>query len=124
MKLMKIEKVTSDAVVANTAFHVDVSKCVEIAVAATTCTMTIANAGADSIVTFTVDGTDAAEKLLNATKIADYLAVTISDLVTNRTNPHKSSAVFELITSYADFEAKTGITFTGDTGPLVTTALS
>ena len=124
MKFMKIEKVTSDAVVANTAFIVDVSKCVEIAVAATTCTMTIANAGADSVVTFTVDGTDADEKLLNATKIADYLATTISDLVTNRTNPHKSSAVFDLITSYADFEAKTGIVNTGSTGPLVTTAIA
>ena len=124
MKLVKIEKVTSDAVVANTAFHVDVSKCVEIAVAATTCTMTIANAAADPIVTFTVDGTDAAEKLLNATKIADYLATTISDLVTNKTNPNKSSSVFNLITSYADFEAKTGILFTGSTGPLVTTVLS
>ena len=39
MKLMKIELVTSDAVVANTAFTVDVSTVNEIAVAAAAVTM-------------------------------------------------------------------------------------
>ena len=119
MKLLKIEKVTSDAIVANTPMYIDVEDVNDIVVAATTCTVT----GPFGNVAFTVDGTDAAEKLLNATKIADHIAGLMQDM----TGPNSTQkGVVELFRgkSYANFETDTGIVNTGSTGPLVTTAIS
>ena len=119
MKLLKIEKVTSDAIVANTPFFIDVEDVNDIAVGATTCVVS----GPFGAVTFTVDGADADEKLLNATKIADHIAGLMQDM----TGPHSTQkGIVELFRgqSYANFETDTGIVNTGSTGPLVTTALS
>ena len=119
MKMMKIEKVTSDAVVANTAFTINVESISQIVVAATTCTVTF-NKESDTLgtVTFTVDGADAAEKLLNATKIADHIAKVMAG------PGYWKGGVHNLITDYAAFESLTGIVNTGGTGPLVTTAIA
>jgi len=81
MNLMRFKKVTSDEFVINTEIILDVSRLAESYVTGATCVMTFAGTS-DSILTWTVDGADAAEKLLNATKIQNEfltLATTAAD---------------------------------------------
>ena len=125
MKLLNIQKVTSDAVVPNTSFCIDVSTTLKVVTAATTSVLTFNAAGAAlATVTFTVDGADTAEKLLNAQKITTYLNALIAQLNGPVGNSKKA---FELITSIEDFHRITGIVKTGGTGllndALVTTAV-
>ena len=124
MKLLRVETVASDAVVANTPLIVDTSLVNEIKVTgdgsgATTAVMV----GSYGTLTFTVDGTNAAEKVLNANKIADFLAAKVSEI--NGPNSVQRGVV-DLFRGklYANFETDTGIVNTGSTGPLVTVALS
>ena len=124
MKLLRVETVTSDAVVANTPFIVDTSAVNEIKVTgdgsgATTAVMT----GAYGTLTFTVDGANAAEKVLNANKIADFLAAKVAEI--NGPNSVQRGVV-DLFRGklYANFETDSGIVNTGSTGPLVTIALA
>ena len=124
MKLMKINLVATDTITANTAFTIDASTVVKIVSAATTCVVTF-NADADTVgtVTFTVDGADTAEKLLNAQRIADYFG----DVLCQLHGPGNGQrGVFDLIPSIADFHSATGIVHTGGTAntALVTTALA
>jgi len=124
MKLLRVETVASDAVVANTPLIVDTSLVNEIKVTgdgsgATTAVMV----GSYGTLTFTVDGTNAAEKVLNANKIADFLAAKVAEI----NGPHSTQkGVVDLFRGklYANFETDTGIVNTGSTGPLVTVALS
>ena len=120
MKLMKIETVGTDAIVANTGFivNVDVDN-LEINIGATGTTTTVI--GPFGTITFTVDGADAAEKLLNCNKIADYFALSVQQICSRA-----SSKVFELIPSIAAFHTATGIVHTGGTAntALATCALS
>ena len=122
MKLMKINLVATDTITANTAFTIDASTVVKIVSAATTCVVTF-NADADTVgtVTFTVDGADTAEKLLNAQRIADYFGDVVMQL-----EQGLQRGVFDLIPSIADFHSATGIIHTGGTAntALVTTALA
>ena len=124
MKLIKINKVTTDAIVINTAFVIDASTVVKIVTAATTSVVTF-NVDADTVgtVTFTVDGASAAEKLLNATKIGDYFG----DIMCQLHGPGNGQrGVFDLIPSIAAFHTATGIVHTGGTAntALVTTAIA
>ena len=124
MNLIKINKVTTDAIVANTAFYINAQTVVKIVTAATTCVATFVDGtDADTIgtVTFTVDGADTAEKLLNAQKISDHLGKTIMQL-----QQGLQREVFDLIPTIADFHSATGIVHTGGTAntALVTTALA
>ena len=122
MKLMKINKVTTDAIVPNTAFVIDVSTVVKIVTAATTSVVTF-NVDADTVgtVTFTVDGADTAEKLLNAQRITDYFGKVMMQL-----EQGLQRGVFDLIPSVADFHAASGIVHTGGTAntALITTAIA
>ena len=123
MNLIKINKVTSDAIVDNTAFYINAQTVVKIVTAATTCVVTFVD-GTDadtvSTVTFTVDGADTAEKLLNAQKISDHLGKTIMQL-----QQGLQREVFDLVPTIADFHSVTGIVKTGQTNTaLVTTALA
>ena len=123
MNLIKINKVTSDAIVDNTAFYINAQTVVKIVTAATTCVVTFVDGtDADTIgtVTFTVDGADTAEKLLNAQKISDHIGKTIMQL-----QQGLQREVFDLIPTIADFHSATGIIKTGETNAaLVTTALA
>ena len=124
MKLMKINKVTTDAIVANTAFVIDTSTVVKIVTAATTSVVTF-NVDADTVgtVTFTVDGADTAEKLLNAQRITDYFG----DVLCQLHGPNNGQrGVFDLIPSVADFHAASGIVHTGGTAntALITTGIA
>tara|TARA_R100000541_G_scaffold1236_1_gene5700 strand:- start:250 stop:624 length:375 start_codon:yes stop_codon:yes gene_type:complete len=124
MKLLRVETVASDAVVANTPFIVDTSAVNEIKVTgdgsgATTAVMT----GAYGLLTFTVDGANAAEKVLNASKIAEFLAAKVAEM----NGPHSTQkGIVDLFRGklYANFETDSGIVNTGGTGPLVTIGLS
>jgi hypothetical protein len=123
MHLMKINKVTTDAIVANIPFYVNTSSVSKIVTAAATCVVTF-NMDSDTAgtVTFTVDGADAAEKLLNVTKIADYFG----DVMCQLHGPGNGQrGVFNLIPSIADFHTATGIVHTGGTAntALITTAI-
>ena len=69
MNLMRFKKVTSDEFVINTEIVLDASRLAESYVTGDTCVQTFDIGESNSILTWTVDGADAAEKLLNATKI-------------------------------------------------------
>ncbi len=120
MKLMKIETVATDAIVANTGFivNVDVDN-LEVNIGASGTTATVV--GPFGTITFTVDGADAAEKLLNLAKIGDYFAKSVQQLCSKH-----GAGVFELIPSIVDFHTATGIVHTGGDAntALVSCALS
>ena len=124
MKLIKINKVTTDAIVINTAFVIDASTVVKIVTAATTSVVTF-NVDADTVgtVTFTVDGADTAEKLLNAQRITDYFGKVMMQLHGPISGQRQ---VFDWIPSNAEFHTVTGIVHTGGTAntALVTTAIA
>ena len=119
---MKINKVTTDAIVANTPFYINTSSVSKIVTAAATCVVTF-NVDADTpgTITFTVDGADAAEKLLNVTKIADYFSDTMCQL-----EQGLQRGVFNLIPTIAEFHTVTGIVHTGGTAntALITTEIA
>ena len=121
---MKINKVTTDAIVANTPFYINTSVVSQIVIAGTTCTVTFnMDSATEGTVTFTVDGADSAEKLLNATKIGDYFG----DIMCQLHGPSSGQrGVFDLIPSIAAFHTATGIVHTGGTAntALVTTAIA
>ena len=124
MKLMNIQKVTTDAIVPNTSFCIDVSTTLKVVTAADTSVLTFNAAGAAlATVTFTVDGADTAEKLLNAQKITTYLNTVIAQIMGPNSN---QKGVYELIPTIADFHTATGIVHTGGTAntALVTTAIA
>ena len=119
MKLMRIETVATDAVTANTPIIIDVEGINEITpTAANTCTIV----GTFGTITFTTDGADDTERLLNCNKICDFVAAKVQEIC----GPNSAqSCVFDLFRgkSYANFEADTGIVNTGSTGPLVSIGL-
>ena len=124
MHLMKINKVTTDEIVANSPFYINTSSISKIHTTATECVVTF-NLDSDTAgtVTFTVDGADSAEKLLNVTKIGDYFG----DVMCQLHGPSNGQrGVFDLIPSIADFHAATGIVHTGGTAntALITTAIA
>ena len=124
MKLMNIQKVTTDAIVPNTSFCIDVSTTLKVVTAADTSVLTFNAAGAAlATVTFTVDGADTAEKLLNAQKITTYLNTVIAQIMGPNSN---QKGVYELIPTIADFHTATGIVHTGGTAntALITTAVA
>ena len=73
MNLIRFKKVTSDEFVANSAIILDAARLVECVVTGATCVTTFEAGSANSILTATFDGDDAAEKLLNATKFQNEL---------------------------------------------------
>ena len=69
MNLIRFKKVTTDEFVINTEIVLDASRLAESYVTGATCVQTFDIGESNSILTWTVDGDNAAEKLLNATKI-------------------------------------------------------
>lgn len=80
-KMISFPTVTSDAIVANSIIVLDGASWVEANTTAATLVLTFAAGSANSIVTFDFDGDDAAEKLLNAKKMYDFLVPKLKVLV-------------------------------------------
>tara|TARA_Y100001951_G_scaffold68391_1_gene55284 strand:+ start:249 stop:623 length:375 start_codon:yes stop_codon:yes gene_type:complete len=78
MNLLKFKLVTSDEFVINSAIVLDASRLAECVVTGATMVVTFDVGETNSILTWTFDGTDAAEKLLNATKAQTELLNMVS----------------------------------------------
>ena len=120
MKLMKFPIIAGSAIISPAKnFYINLEDVYEVEGAvsdADACIIKFANAAStvEGAVTITFDGTDAAEKVVNANKFADYFAGLMAELVDGQAiNKH---AVHTLITSLADIHTKTGITKTGGSG--------
>tara|TARA_R110000822_G_C14886347_1_gene447185 strand:+ start:106 stop:477 length:372 start_codon:yes stop_codon:yes gene_type:complete len=123
MKMWKIPVITTDDVVADNFIFVDASTLQDVTVGATTTVFS----GLGWVLTFTFDGTNAAEKLLNANLMANYLTPLLLDYNGNDVNRKEAVKIFELWKglSTPDISALTGIEKTGDLGnAIVTLALS
>lgn len=73
MNLIRFKSVALDEFVADSAIILDASKVVESVCTGATCVTTFEAGSANSILTATFDGDDAAEKLSNATKFQNEL---------------------------------------------------
>jgi len=80
-KFISFPTVASDAITANSLIVVDGQGWVEANTTGATLVLTFEAGSANSIVTFTFDGDDAAEKLLNAKKMYDFLRPKLEVLV-------------------------------------------
>jgi len=107
MKLFKFPVVTSDAIVASNYIWVDVSTLTEMTVGATTCVL----AGSGWTITMNTDGTDAAEKLLNANKLANYFAPILLEYNGDGVHRSESQKVYNVwnALTIADIHAVTGM---------------
>ena len=108
---MKVQLAASDALLANQYAYVDMESIVDISpISATLVISTTAGA-----LTFTFDGTDAAEKLLNAAKMANYITPKIVEYVGGK--PKVNTTIFNLLAdqTIAELHTATGIVHTGGT---------
>ena len=123
MNLIRFKKVTTDEFVINTEIVLDASRLAESYVTAATCVQTFAGTS-DSILTWTVDGADADEKLLNATKIQNEV-LRIATIAAD----HNQKGVLDFFPpneTIDEWGARLGVVHTGgDAGTgLITLALS
>jgi|TARA_B100000073_G_C23317408_1_gene405311 hypothetical protein len=122
MKLFKIPGVASDALDGQNMF-VDVTTLQDVDITDDDCII----AGNGWTVTFTFDGTNAAEKLLNAQKMADYLVDKMLPYVGDKMNRKEFNSVYKLWDgmTIAEIHTETGIVRTGDANTaLISVALS
>jgi hypothetical protein len=80
MNLIKFPLITADDFVINSEIILDASKLVEVNAVGATCVATFASGSANSILTWTFDGADAAAKLVNATGMLNLIAETCATL--------------------------------------------
>ena len=113
MNLIRFKKVTSDEFVANSAIILDASKLVECVVTGATCVTTFEAGSANSVLTATFDGTNAAEKLLNASKFQDELLKIVSIAADH--NQKKVIDFFPAGETIDAFGTRLGIVHTGGT---------
>ena len=116
MKIMKIPVIASSTLVDNKFFYLNVEDVFEIEGAVSVADAAIirfTGGVSDSVITFTFDGTNAAEKVLNAKKFADYMAEKIQELTGPSSTQKKP---FDLIPTLAEIHTATGIKLTGGTG--------
>ena len=121
---MRFKKVTTDEFVINTEIVLDASRLAESYVTGATCVQTFDIGESNSILTWTVDGTDAAEKLLNATKIQNEVLKIASIAVDH--NQKGAVDFFPATETIDQWGARLGVVHTGGvagTG-LITLALS
>tara|TARA_R100001463_G_scaffold3521_5_gene14221 strand:+ start:280 stop:654 length:375 start_codon:yes stop_codon:yes gene_type:complete len=113
MNLIRFKLVTADEFVANSDIILDASKLVESYVVGATCVMTFAAGSANSIMTWTFDGTDAAEKLLNGMKLQNEF-LRIATIAAN----HNQTGVLDFFPpgeTIDEFGVRLGIVHTGGT---------
>ena len=99
-------------------FYINVNDIYEVdgaALDADACTIKFANAAStvEGAITIVMDGTDADEKVVNANKLADYIAEKIQELTGPSSTQKKP---FDLIPTLAEIHTATGITKTGGSG--------
>ena len=113
MNLIRFTLVTSDEFVANSAIILDAARLVESQVTGATCVTTFEAGSANSVLTATFDGTDAAEKLLNATKFQNELM----KIVTVAANHNQKDVLdfFPAGETIDEFGTRLGIVHTGGT---------
>ena len=114
MKMWKIPVITADDVVASNFIWVDVSTFQDATVGATTAVFT----GLGWTLTFTLDGTDGAEKLVNTNLMAAHLVPLMLDYCGNDVNRKEAVKVYNLWDGLDTpaISALTGIEKTGDLG--------
>ena len=123
MKLFKFPVVASDAITASNYIWVDVSTLTEITVGATTCVL----AGSGWTITMTTDGTNGAESLLNANKLANYFAPILLEYNGGAVHRGESQKVYNVwnALTIAEIHTATGMVRTGAANTaLVSLALS
>jgi len=123
MKMWKLPKITSDDVVAGNFIYADVSTLQDCTITNTTAVFT----GLGWVLTFTIDGTDAAESRANAQLMVDHLLPLMLQYNGSDANRKESQKVYELWKGLdtPGISALTGIEKTGDLGnAIVTLALS
>ena len=122
MKLFKIPGVASDALDGQNMF-VDVTTLQDVDITDDDCII----AGNGWTVTLTFDGNNAAEKLLNAQKMADYLVPLLLPYVGDKMNRKEFNTVTKIWDgmTIAEIHTETGIVRTGDANTaLISVALS
>ena len=113
MNLIKFKLVTSDEFVINSAIVLDASRLAECVVTGATMVVTFDVGETNSILTWTFDGTDAAEKLLNAT----YAQTELLDMVATVANRAQPSVLnfFPPEETIDEWGSRLGIVHTGGT---------
>ena len=108
MKLLKIQLAGSDALLANHYAYIDMDSIVDISPITATCVISTTSGA----ITFDFDGDNAAEKLLNAAKMANYIAPRIAEYIAY--NPTENNKIFDLFGSQtiAELHTATGIVHT------------
>tara|TARA_R110002020_G_scaffold389328_1_gene600014 strand:- start:56 stop:430 length:375 start_codon:yes stop_codon:yes gene_type:complete len=124
MNLMRFKLVTADVFVINSEIVLDASKLVESYVIGATCVQTFASGSANSILTWTFDGADAAEKLLNGTKLQNEV-LRIATIAAD----HNQKGILDFFPAgetIAEFGTRLGIIHTGGTAAtgLISVALT
>jgi hypothetical protein len=122
MKLFEFPVVTTDALTGGTAM-VDITTLQDMAVTATT----FAVSGLGWTITMTFDGTNAAEKLLNAQKMQDYFQAIIIPYLGDRVNMKEFNTIYKVWDglTIAQIHTETGIVESASANTaLVTLALT
>jgi hypothetical protein len=107
MKLIKVQLAASDDFLANHYSYIDMYSIVDISPIAETLVISTTNGA----LTFTFDGDDAAEKYLNASKMANYIVPRIAEYI-NKSK--ESNKIFNLFgdQTIAELHTATGIVHT------------
>ena len=122
MKLFEFPVVATDALTGGTAM-VDITTLQDMVVTADTFAMS----GNGWTITMTFDGTDAAEKLLNAQKMQDYFQAIIIPYLGNKINMKEFNTIYKIWDglTIAQIHTETGIVETASANTaLVTLAIS
>ena len=112
MKMWKIPKVASDAIVAGEFFYVDITTLQDMTLNADNLVV----GGNGWTLTFTFDGTNAAEKLANTQAMAAYLAPKMLEHTPVGLHRIEQQKIFKLWDGFtiATIHTETGIVRTGD----------
>ena len=121
---MRFKKVTTDEFVINTEIVLDASRLAESYVTGATCVQTFDVGETNSILTWTVDGADAAEKLVNATLIQNEVLKIVGIAA-----DHNQKGIIDFFPgseTIDEWGARLGVIYTGGTAGtgLITLALS
>ena len=124
MNLIRFKKVTTDEFVANTEIVLDASRLAESYVTGATCVQTFDIGESNSILTWTVDGADAAETLVNATLIQNEVLKIVGIAA-----DHNQKGIIDFFPgseTIDEWGARLGVIHTGGTAGtgLITLALS
>ena len=118
MKLFKFPEVASDALTGGL-LHVDVTSLTNIATTGATMVME----GSNWVLTWTFDGTNAAEKLVNANKAKDYILPLITPYLGDKMNRKEFNTVYSIFEGLTIAQIHTELSDIVHTGGSANTAL-